>query len=216
MLRTAALLIAFVVALAGARLASADDALLADVLHRLGENGGVRARYHERKTVSLLSAPIESAGTLYFDPPDHLARHVEGAGGAKMAVAGDLVVMRDATGEERLRIGESEVARGLAESFSVALRGDLSLLGSRYETEIQGDLASWRLRLVPRSRALARLVDRIVLEGSGGTLRRVELVEVGGDRTTTEFEDVATGVHFGPEERARIFLIDRAPARVDD
>ena len=48
---------------------------LEELMGRLAESGGVRARFRETKHLSLLTAPLVSEGTLYFAPPDRFARH---------------------------------------------------------------------------------------------------------------------------------------------
>ena len=189
---------------------------LEGVMQGLAESGGVRARYVERKHLALLAQPLETEGVLYFDPPGRLARHVEKPGPSRLAVRDDQVVLRDASGEERIDLAGNEVARTLAESLAVALGGDLERLGSRYEVAFESDAEGWRMELVPRSSSLRRLVRRLVVSGAGRELRRMELEEDSGDRTVTEFVQVETGVRFTPDEARAIFLLDPASAKPGD
>jgi len=184
---------------------------LEQVMRLLSESEGVRARYREQKHLRLLARPLESEGMLFFDPPDHLARQVEKPGRAQLVVRGDEVVMRDATGQEQLRLDRSEVARGLVESVAVVLRGDLALLRSRYEVAFRSDGSAWVMDLTPRSRALRSLVRSMAIQGVGCELRRVEVREGGGDWTVTEFTEVETGLRFTAEQREEIFLLDIPP-----
>jgi hypothetical protein len=168
--------------------------------------GGVRARYVESRHISLLREPLEEEGMLYFDPPDRLARHAERPIPGSVMVRGDQVVMRDATGEERVSIGDSEVARAFVEGLSVILRGDLEALRARYDAEWAPTPDSgWRLRLVPRSRLLRRFVEAIVVEGNGARVLGMQRFEAGGDKTLSRFRDVEIGVSFSPEEERTLF-----------
>lgn len=187
-------------------------------MHLLAASGGVRSAYREWKHLALLSEPLESAGTLWFEPPDHLARHVESPGRAWLVVRGHDVLMRDPTGEQRADLGTSETARGLVEGLAVVLRGDLAGLRERYRVDFEGggDGGEWRMELVPRSRAVRRLVERLSIAGSGALLHRMEMHERGGDRTRTEFTRTETGLRFTPEERARIFLLPEPAASPGD
>jgi len=205
-----ALLLCAVLRLAGAAEVPAAPTL-EQVMRLLSESAGVRARYREQKHLQLLARPLESEGMLFFDPPDHLARQVETPGPAQLVVRGDEVLMRDATGQEQLRLDRSEVARGLVESVAVVLRGDLALLQSRYRVAFRSDGSAWAMELTPRSRALRRLVRSLAIQGVGCELRRVEIREEGGDRTVTEFTEVETGLRFTPEQREEIFLLDIPP-----
>jgi outer membrane lipoprotein-sorting protein len=188
---------------------------LEDVMGRLAASGGVRATYQERKHLSLLSS-LESEGKLYFEPPDRLARHVEKPGRAWMAVRDDQLVMRDATGEERLQLGRSDVARGLVEGLAVVLRGDLALLNDRYEVAFRALESGWRIDLTPRSRPLRGLIASMAIEGMDGEIRRVEVHEENGDRTVTELSGIETAVQFTPEQSAEIFLLPPSPPQTHD
>jgi len=189
---------------------------LGSVMAGLARSGGVRARFVERKHLALLRAPLESGGTLYFDPPDRLARHVDRPGPAALAVSGDDVVMRDATGETRLSLRESEVARGLVRGIAVVLRGDVETLRARYRVELRPAPPGWVLELEPRDARLGRLVESLVVHGAGAQIRRIVVHEEGGDRTETVFTEVETGVRFAPDERGRLFLLEGPPAGRDD
>jgi outer membrane lipoprotein-sorting protein len=189
---------------------------LEDVMRLLAASGGVRASYHEQKHISLLSEPLESEGKLFFQPPDRLARHVEKPGRAWLAVRNDQVVMRDATGEERLDLGRSDVARALVDSLAVVLRGDLGVLNARYEVAFRALEAGWRIDLMPRSRMLKSLIASMAIDGVGSEIRRVEVREESGDWAITEFSAIQTGVRFTPEESGEIFLLTPSPLATHD
>ncbi len=194
-------------ALLAAPAAPADSAPdLEAVMAALAGAGGVRARYEERKHLSLLTRPLEEEGRLYFAPPDRLARHAERPVPGRVMVRGDEVVIADATGEERVSIADSEIARAFVEGLAVVLRGDLEALRARYEVAFSSTQENgWKLRLVPRSRLLRRFVEAIAVSGRGARVQRMERFEAGGDRTVSEFHDVEVGVRFAPEEERALF-----------
>ncbi len=181
---------------------------LESVMALLAGSGGVRARFRESKHLALLEAPLESEGMLFFDPPDRLARHTTSPAASSLVVSGDRVLMRDATGEQQVTLGGSEVARSLVESFLVVLQGDLERLRGRYEVEFEAQRDAWHLRLVPRSRRFRQLVQSLEIDGQGAAVKRIEMAESGGDRTVTEFTQVETGHVFTAEESAEVFLAD--------
>lgn len=210
--RLPALLSCWVV-LAAASLAAAEAPApsLEGVMAELAASGGVRARFVERKHLALLSEPLESAGRLYFAPPDRLARITERPGRARMVIRGDRLAMSDEAGEERIDLDQSDIARQLVENVMVVLRGDLATLRERYELAFASDGTGWQLRLVPRNRVLRRFVTAIDLAGEGPALRSMVVSESNGDRTETLFSEVETGVVFTPAERERLFALGGAP-----
>lgn len=185
-------------------------------MRRLAASGGVRATFHERKHISLLSEPLETDGNLFFEPPDRMARHVEKPGRSWLAVRDDQVVMRDATGEERFDLGRSDVARGLVDSLAVVLRGDLQVLKDRYEVTFRALESGWRIDLTPRSRMLRNLIASMAIDGVDSEIRRVEVREENGDWTVTEFSSIETGIRFTQEECGEIFLLTPSPLATHD
>ncbi len=180
-------------------------------MQRLAQNGGVEARFHESRQIAILSEPIESAGMLYFAPPDWLARHVTEPGESRVVVRDDRVTFRDETGQQTLELGSSEVARALVGHTTLLMRGDLEALIAQYEVNfgVEGDL--WTLDLEPRSRVVRRIMQRLRVQGRGGELVRMESTETSGDITLTTFSEVKLGVDFSPEARAAIFAVHPVP-----
>jgi len=166
---------------------------------------GVVARFHETKRLALLSEPLASRGTLTFVPPDRLVRVTTEPGQTRLVIDGDRFSFCDATGSEAIDLSANPIAREVVSNFVVLWSGDLAELDRRYEPRFTSGAEGWRLELIPRDARLREFVERVTLSGSGRAIERMEMVETGGDRTTTRFEDVETDVAFGDEELERIF-----------
>ncbi len=166
---------------------------------------GVRARFREVKELSLLSAPLELRGTLYFVPPDRLCRITTEPTASRLVIDGDRLRFRDAAGADDLDLSGNPIAREFVSNFIVLFNGDLEALRARYTPTLAGDAGAWTLTLRPRRRPLADVVERVTLAGEGRLLVRMELLETDGDRTTTRFEEVAVDHRFAPEELERLF-----------
>ena len=173
---------------------------------------GVVARFRERKELKLLSLPMESTGVLYFVPPNRFSRETNAPSTTRLVIDGDRLSFRDAAGSQSIDISTSPVARAYVSNFIVLFNGDLDELRRRYDPHFSADASGWRLELRPRS-TLADFLERVTLAGHGRVLDRMELVETGGDRTTTWFEDVRNDRAFTDEELTRIFSEPKAPAR---
>jgi outer membrane lipoprotein-sorting protein len=172
---------------------------------------GVEARFREEKRLALLSEPLESRGTLYFVPPDRLSRETSEPSATKLVIDGNRVFFRDAAGSDAMDLSASPIAREYISNFIVLFNGNLDALRQRYEPDFRADANGWRLELRPRGKPLSDFIQRVTLVGRGRALDRMELVETGGDRTTTWFEAVRTERAFSAEELARIFSEPTAP-----
>lgn len=174
---------------------------------------GVVAKFREQKQLALLSEPLESRGTLYFVPPDRLSRETSEPSATRLVIDGDRFSFRDAAGSETVDLSASPIAREYVSNFIVLFNGDLGALRKRYDPRFSADAHGWRLELRPRGKPLSDFIERVTLEGRGRALDRMELVEAGGDRTTTWFDEVRTDRAFSDEELARIFSEPPAPKR---
>ncbi len=206
-------LLAFFCALGGgASLANpgkgaAAPASIEALMSRFAACGNVRARFRETLHLSLLTAPIETEGMLYFAPPDRLARYTTRPGSSRVVINADRVAFSDETGYQVVDLGSSEVARHLVGNLVILLRGDLATLRARYSLSFGSDGQDWVLDLEPRSRIVRRIVEWVRVKGRTG-LTEMKTRQAGGDTTVTIFSDVETGFDFTPTELERIFSLE--------
>jgi outer membrane lipoprotein-sorting protein len=205
---TRALLAALWLALpaAGEPRTGESPATLEALMRGMASASGVEARFREEKRLALLSEPIESRGTLYFVPPNRLCRETQEPSVSRLVIDGDRVSFRDAAGGgQAVDLSASPIAREYVANFVVLFGGDLDALRKRYEPHFRADASGWTLELVPRAARLREFITRVTLAGRGRALERMEMIEAGGDRTTTWFEDVRSDRAFSDAELARIF-----------
>ena len=164
------------------------------LMTHFAKSGGVRAHFDETRTLSILTAPIETEGTLYFSPPDRLARVTTQPGASTVVVHGTRVVLEDETGRREMDLGASDVARGLVSNLMVLLRGDLPELRKRYAITYSPEGERWQLDLVPRSNTLRALVELVRVTGIGQRLMGMETRETNGDATVTRFSELESGL----------------------
>lgn len=189
-------------------LQAAPEAAPADLetlMNGMASASGVVAGFREVKRLALLSEPLESRGTLYFVPPDRLARVTTAPAATRLVIDGDRFSFDDGTGSQAMDLSGNPVAREVVENFIVLFNGDLDALRRRYEPEFETSDDGWSLALTPRASRLRDIVARVTLEGRGRTLTRMTLLEAGGDTTTTHFEDVQNDYAFDAAELARVF-----------
>ena len=107
-----------------------------------------------------------------------------------MIIDGDkLLIDNKQTGQRRsLALPEHPVLWAFIESMRSTLAGDLATLRRFYQVRLEGDTAAWRLLLAPTDERMRRAAAEIRVGGSGSWVNRIEIVEVGGDRSVTVIE----------------------------
>lgn len=171
-------------------------------------SGGVRAHFEESRHLSILTDPIETTGTLYFAPPDRLARHATWPGRSSVVIEAGRVSLGDETGQRVFEFNTSEVAQALIGNLMVVFRGDLKTLRARYSISFDSDGESWTLDLEPRSRALRGVIEGIRFSGQNRELSAMETRESNGDRTITRFSEIEIGLSWEQADLDRIFSLD--------
>jgi Outer membrane lipoprotein carrier protein LolA-like len=63
------------------------------------------------------------------------------------------------------------------------LAGDTAALQRYFSVGFEGDVARWRLTLLPRDPAIAKSVKEIHMDGARDAIRTVEIRESDGDRS---------------------------------
>jgi hypothetical protein len=191
--------------LAGPAFAEPEALTLEVLLGHMASTRGVIAEFREEKTLALLSEPLESHGTLYFQPPDRFVRITREPSATRLALVGDRMRFEDATGMTQLDLADDPVARQFADNLMALWRGDRERLDALYRLGFEAEGWDWTLLLTPRQAPLDRFIRSIRLAGDGATMREMELLEVDGDRTLTRFEKSDVDHAFGPEEARRVF-----------
>lgn len=184
---------------------------LDDLLSHMATTSGVVAEFREIKTLKLLDAPLETRGTVYFAPPDKLARVTREPAETRLVLDGNRLRFQDAAGARDIDLAENPVARAFSDNLIVLWRGDKAALERIYALDFHADGARWQLELTPRNAPLDRFVRAIDMKGDGAVMKEMEVVEVDGDRTQTLFEKTDVAHVFGEEEARAIFGPRPAP-----
>jgi outer membrane lipoprotein-sorting protein len=144
-----------------------------------------RARFVETRHVALLTHPLELKGSLSYERPHRLAKHVQSPVDELLSVDGDtLTVLNKTRGEQRvISLREQPAAGALVASVRATLAGDLAQLERSYHVKFSGARSAWDLQLAPRAKQVRGYVDSITLQGAAERLQRIEIIEANGDRS---------------------------------
>ncbi len=185
-------------------------ATLEELMKTMAETSGVIAHFTETKHLALLELPLETRGTLYFIPPDRMARHTTSPGKSSFIIDGDLLLFDDEAGGDEIDLGANPIARVFVDNFIVLFNGDLGELRRRYDPVFETTDDSWALRLKPHRAPLSTMIDSITMRGDDGGMKSMVLREVGGDVTETSFDSVDPTHHFSANDIKRIFRAEIA------
>lgn len=164
-----------------------DDSKLVELMQSLAQVKSARGNFVERKYLAMLESPLESSGTLAYSAQGKLEKHMLVPRQESMIVDGDeLLIDNKQTGQRRsLALQEHPVLWAFIESIRSTLAGDLATLRRFYDVRLEGDTAAWGLLLRPTDERMRRAAAEIRVGGSGSWVNRIEIVEVGGDRSVT-------------------------------
>jgi outer membrane lipoprotein-sorting protein len=188
---TRVLCVALVLAAAGVDCASAAEPALVDLMRELASVPRARARFTETKHVALLKAPLTLTGTLSYERPDRLEKHVLAPYDERIAIAGTQVTVDNNTRgrTQNVSVASNPTLLALVESLRATLAGDLAALERHFEVTLERKADQWTIALVPREPGTLALITRISLTGSGNQLRRIDIDEAGGDRSEMSIQD---------------------------
>lgn len=177
------------------------------LLDRFGEMPGMSAEFREEKRIALLAVPVRSEGVLYFAPPGKLMRKVTSPTASYALLEGGTLTFASQGERQVLEVNENPVVSGFVQIFRYVLAGDRQALERTYHVDYDTDGSEWTLTLKPKNEALARFLDRMVLEGEGFAVERMTMTEVSGDTTVTEFSNVNPRRRFSSAEQRRLFRV---------
>lgn len=155
------------------------------LMQRFAQVKSAKATFVERRHLRILSAPLESSGTLVYTAPGYLEKHTLAPKPESLVLDRDTLTFEDRTRNRRrtLRLQEYPVIWAFVESIRSTLAGDLQSLTRFYRVALEGSETDWRLTLDPREPAIQRMVNQIRIAGSRTSIRSIETTEAEGDRS---------------------------------
>ena len=178
--RLAALLLTLVAAPAAAA-----DWDLKRLMQDLGQVKSAQGRFVERRHLAILTAPLESSGTLLYVAPDRLEKRTLAPRIESLLLEGDRLTMESAEPKRRrtLQLDHYPALGVFVDSIRATLAGDLAALTRAYHVELAGEERKWRLLLRPVDAETQQMVSEIRIGGSRNWVSSIEFLQPGGDRS---------------------------------
>jgi len=152
----------------------------------MSELAGVKssqAKFTERKFMKVLTAPLESSGTLVYTAPSRLEKHTLLPKAESMIVDQDTLTLENPARHQRrvLALQDYPVIWAFVESIRATLAGDRQALAHFYRIALDGSSEHWRLVLSPKEPSMQALVSTIRIDGGRARIDRIEVGEADGD-----------------------------------
>ena len=145
-----------------------------------------KGRFVERRYLGVLTAPLESSGTLLYVAPDRLEKRTLSPRVESVLLEGEQLTLESEQPKRRrsIRLEDYPAVGVFVESIRSTLAGDLAALKRLFDIALEGDERQWRMVLRPGEPKMQELVSEIRISGRGGTIRSIEFLEPNGDRST--------------------------------
>ncbi len=178
----------FAASAAAAVAAETSDPVAWDVQRLMRELAQVKtanARFFERKHLGILTAPLESSGTLVYVAPDRLEKHTLRPRPESLVLERNelTVESKERNLRRTLVLQDHPVIWAFVESIRSTLAGDLPTLSRFYQVGLDGGERRWRLTLKPSEPRMQDVVSEIRISGDRGWINAIEMIEIGGDRS---------------------------------
>jgi outer membrane lipoprotein-sorting protein len=162
------------------------------LMNDLARHPGGKARFVEKKYISLLDKPVVSTGEMSYTAPDRLEKRTLTPKPELLRLDKDMLsIERD---KQKLTINLSNQPEALAfiDSIRGTLTGNRAALEKNYFLSLAGTQDKWVLTLLPSEQKIAALVLRIVVMGNKNQIRSIEYLQADGDRSVMSIEPLET------------------------
>jgi outer membrane lipoprotein-sorting protein len=181
---------------------------LESVLESFARVEALSVHFKEEKRMALLTVPLVSEGEIHYQKPGTLARHTKSPSSASLVLSGDKLTFGDAKRQESMGVDAHPAVRVLVATFVAVLAGDRAKLLTMANVQVEklGE-RGFRIVVTPKEPNVLKLVQRMVFEGEGASLTRMELLDANGDQSVTTFSDARPRKRFADDEAKRLFRV---------
>jgi len=177
----------FLIALAVPASAAFD---VGQLMTELATQKGGKAKFVEKKFVSLLDKPVISTGEMTYTAPDKLERRTLTPKVETVLLDKDVLSIEREKQKLSINLANRPEALAFVDSIRGTLSGNRAALEKNYALHLSGDLDKWVLTLLPSDQKIAAIVQRITVSGQKNQVRTIEYLQADGDRTFLSIDPV--------------------------
>ena len=178
--------VALIVAAAGPLGAAPAVPLAATLLAGMAQTPPVSTPFVQVAYRGVLDRPLVVSGTLRWAGGDSLERNIDKPFKEVAKVdAGEITLQRGDNEVQHVALARAPQVGAMLTGFRALLDGDAAALQADFTLTAQGSQEHWVLVLTPRTDALKRQLQSIVIDGRKGTPRCLTMRDANGDTSIT-------------------------------
>jgi outer membrane lipoprotein-sorting protein len=156
----------------------------------LARHKGGRAKFVEKKYISLLDKPVVSTGEMTYVAPDRLEKRTLTPKPEILLLDKEMLSIERDKQKLTINLGNQPEALAFIDSIRGTLTGNRAALERNYLLHLAGNADKWVLTLLPSEPKIAALVLKITVSGSRNQIRSIEYLQADGDRSVMSIEPI--------------------------
>ena len=156
----------------------------------LARHKGGKAKFVEKKYISLLDKPVVSTGEMSYTAPDRLEKRTLTPKPETLLLDKEMLSIEREKQKLTINLSNQPEALAFIDSIRGTLTGNRAALEKNYLLHLSGTHEKWVLTLLPSEQKIAALVQRIVVTGSKNQIRSIEYLQADGDRSVMTIEPI--------------------------
>lgn len=158
----------------------------------LAKHKGGKARFVEKKYISLLDKPVVSTGEMTYTAPDRLEKRTLTPKVETLLLDKDILSIEREKQKLSINLANQPEALAFVDSIRGTLAGNRAALEKNYALYLSGNSDKWVLTLLPSEQKIAAMVQRITVSGSRNQVRNIEYLQADGDRSVLSIDPIET------------------------
>lgn len=160
------------------------------LMDSLARHKGGRAKFVEKKYISLLDKPVVSTGEMTYVAPDRLEKRTLTPKAEILLLDKEMLSIERDKQKLTINLANQPEALAFIDSIRGTLTGNRAALEKNYLLHLSGNADKWVLTLLPSEPKIAALVLRIIVTGSRNQIRSIEYLQADGDRSVMSIEPI--------------------------
>jgi outer membrane lipoprotein-sorting protein len=156
---------------------------LAELMAALASVRAASASFTETKSLPLLTARLQSSGTLDYRAPDYVRKTTTRPAPQDFVLQDGTVTLTVNGQRRRFTLDQAPQLEGLVEGVRATLAGELATLQRYYDLSLSGAPSHWQLLLRPRAHDLAAMMAWMSIVGEGNRITEIDSADAKGGET---------------------------------
>ncbi|PKO35430.1 MAG: acyltransferase [Betaproteobacteria bacterium HGW-Betaproteobacteria-7] len=156
----------------------------------LAAHKGGRAKFVEKKYISLLDKPVVATGEMSYSAPDRLEKRTLTPKPETLVLDKDKVSIEREQQKLTISLANQPEALAFVDSIRGTLSGNRAALEKNYALHLSGTEEKWVLTMLPSDQRISAVILRIVVTGSRNQVLGIEYLQADGDRSVLTIEPI--------------------------